>query len=168
MTGALSKIPRIFSIHYRVFRVIVFFIVLLWCAGFSMNALFPHNGAIIFYPVLKHAYSGVCHQIAYKTFEVNNLHFLVCARCTGIYFGALLSLLCLIFLTRNLGFPLKYFFISGIPMILDVICYTTGVYNYSKWIAFSTGILFGSTAIVYILFSIENFLFKELTEKNEF
>ncbi len=168
MTEALRQIPRLFSVHFRMFRIIVFTFLLLWCAGFSINAFFPDNSIIVFYPFLKQVYSGVCHQIDYKTFEINNLHLLVCARCSGIYLGTLLSVAGLIFFVKRINSPLRYFFISGIPMALDVILYSTGVYHYSRLLAFSTGILFGSVAIVYILASIENFLFKDLNEINEF
>jgi len=168
MTGALRQIPKVFSVHFRLFRIIVFTFLLLWCAGFSFNAFFPGNSTIIFYPFLKQVYSGVCHQIDYKTFEINNLHLLVCARCSGIYLGALFSVGGLIIFVKKINIPLKYFFISCFPMAFDVILYAAGVYHYTKWLAFSTGILFGSVAIVYILASIENFLFKELNEINEF
>lgn len=155
-------------LNFRAVRIFAFIIILFWCAGFSLNALFPHNGAITLYPILKQVYSGVCHQTDYKTFEINNLHFLVCARCTGIYTGALIGSFVLIFLRPRLRPALKYFFISSFPMIIDVIGYHAGIYKYSKWAALSTGLLFGSAAIVYILASIEKILFKEPNENNEF
>lgn len=159
--------PRFRFSNFRAVRIFIFIVVLFWCAGFSLNALFPHNGTIILYPVLKQVYSGVCHQTDYKTFALNNLHFLVCARCTGIYAGALIGSFVLIFLRGNLNPGLKYFFISSVPMIIDVIGYHAGFYEYSKWVALATGLLFGSAAIVYILASIEKILFKEPNVTNE-
>ena len=35
-------------------------------------------------------------------------------------------------------------------MFVDVILYSTGIYTYSKTIAFSTGILLGSVGFLYI------------------
>jgi len=41
-------------------------------------------------------------------------------------------------------------------MIIDVTATTTGIYPYSKFIALSTGLFFGSAVFVYILAVIEN------------
>lgn len=167
MTEALIK-PRVtLLLSRKSLRIFILLILILWCTGFSINLFFPDNGILVLYPLLKQVYAGVCHQVGYKSFEVNNLHLLVCARCSGIYFGALLSILGLIFIPVRINHPIKYLFLSALPMFIDIIFYSSGIYIYSKWIAFVTGILFGSVAIVYILVSIENILFKESKEKNE-
>jgi hypothetical protein len=49
---------------------------------------------------------------------------------------------------------LLYF--SAIPMLIDVLSTTTGIYSYSKIIALLTGIFFGSATFAYILAAIEN------------
>ena len=145
----------------RTIRLTLFLLLLVWCFGFSFNSLFPYNRIIIFYPLLKQVYSNVCHQISYKCFELNGIHFLVCARCTGIYTGALLSSLLFLFSSKGISLKINYLFIAAVPMVLDVFLYSTGVYSYSKDIFFVTGLLPGFFAFVFILISIENYLLKD-------
>ena len=52
-------------------------------------------------------------------------------------------------------------------MLLDVIFYSSGIYQYNKYIASLTGILFGSGIFIYILSAIEYLLFTEQKNKNE-
>ena len=86
-------------------------------------------------------FSTVCHQESYKLIQFDGHHSLVCARCAGIYIGALaISLV-------NLGFTLriknleKIFLISGFLVFSDVVCYSMGIYSYSRLIAFSVGLI---------------------------
>lgn len=143
-------------------RFIVFCSILLWCIGFSIFSFSPDSLFRIFYPLLKQVYSFVCHQVDYKTFKVNDIHFLVCARCTGIYFGALIASLILIFYNINSDLSSKFLFFAAAPMILDIIFYSTGIYDYSASISFSTGVIFGSTSIVYILIVLQKYFFRQL------
>ena len=46
--------------------------------------------------------------------------------------------------------------IAAIPMIIDVISTSTGIYSYHKVFALLTGIFFGSAVFAYILAVIEN------------
>lgn len=144
-------------------RILIFSLILFWCLGFSITSFFPDNIFIVFYPFLKHVYSFVCHQVDYKTFRVNDIHFLVCVRCTGIYSGALMASLVFIFYNVNLDLNSKFLFFAAVPMILDIIFYSIRFYDYSAPIAFSTGIIFGSTAIVYILIVLQKYFFIDVT-----
>jgi uncharacterized membrane protein len=145
----------------------VFFIILLWCAGFSSIQLFPGNNILsAFFPFIKYNYSLVCHQQEAKSFLVNGIHFFVCARCTGIYTGALVFSFIFIFLKISPVIRLKAALISCIPAIADIILYNFGAYNYSKITAFVTGLFPGSVLFIYILCSFENF-FEELKFINE-
>ena len=144
-------------------RILIFSLILFWCLGFSITSFFPDSIFMVFYPFLKHIYSFLCHQVDYKTIRVNDIHFLVCARCTGIYFGTLMTSLIFIFYYTNSDISSKFLFFAAAPMILDIIFYSTGIYDYSAAISFSTGIIFGSTAIVYILIVLQKYFFKNLT-----
>jgi len=44
-----------------------------------------------------------------------------------------------------------------IPMAADVLFYSSGLYFYSKWIAFATGLILGSVSILYIFAGIEDY-----------
>jgi len=142
-------------------RIIIFLFLAMWCLGFTYASLFPKSNMVVLYPLLKQFYSTVCHQIAYKSIEINGIHFLVCARCSGIYFGGLLSSIIFLFAFRNIPLKVNYIFVAAIPMLIDIILYSTGIYNYSKIIALGTGLFFGFVVVSFILLSIENILLKE-------
>ena len=149
-------------------RVIAFILLAIWCFGFSSASLFPKSIAIILYPLLKQFYSNVCHQIGYKCIEMNGINFLVCARCSGIYFGGLLSSTVFLLTTKSYQLDVNFIFLAALPMAIDVILYSLGVYHYSKITALTTGFFFGFITVSFILSSIEKFLFnKEITGTNE-
>ncbi len=138
-------------------RAIFFLALIIWCSGFSILVLFPNSKfTYILLPFLKRDYGTVCHQIDAKTFYINGNRLLVCARCTGIYLGALVTSFISLFIITKFNIPIKYFIIALIPMVIDVVFSSIGLYHYSKILAFSTGILFGSIVFMYILHSIEN------------
>lgn len=131
-----------------------------WVAGTLIMLFLPYSTvAAIIYPWLNLCYSFVCHQNPAKTMSFDGLHLLVCSRCFGIYAGALFSsaVSLLIPVTRR-SFPFKYFYLALIPMLMDIALYSLHVYNYSKIIAFFTGLLLGSTGFFYILNGIEEFI----------
>jgi len=129
----------------------------MWCFGFLSGSLMPDSlYALIASPFLKKMYGAVCHQHIEKTFLFNGHYFLVCARCTGIYFGALLISFISIFSFRRLPDRMNLLYICAAPMLIDVAATTTGIYHYSKITALITGIFFGSAVFAYILASIEN------------
>ena len=63
--------------------------------------------------------------------------------------GLLSSSIFLIISTLNLKSG-KLMLIASIPMLIDVVLYSSGLYYYSINIAFITGLLFGSVGIAYI------------------
>ena len=138
-------------------RLVLFFMLIVWCFGFSFESLFPNSSlAAISYPLLKHAYGEVCHQVPSKTFVIENHKLLVCARCTGIYLGALVLSFLSLFIFKKLNFGIKLLYISLVPILIDVIFSSLSIYKYSKLIAFGTGIFFGSIVFIYILTTLEN------------
>ena len=148
------------SVTRRIFRFTFFFFLILWITGFISPCLefeFLHS----FYPFQKLIYSTVCHQNAAKSFICDTVSFLVCARCSGIYFGALFSSLILLLWIQTFNFKTKYLFLLSFPMLLDVILLALNIYNYNKFISSFTGFLFGSAVFAYILGGIENLLFTD-------
>ena len=138
-------------------RSIFFILILLWCIGFSFNAIFPGSTfGIVTFPILKRIYGTVCHQRIEKTFFLDGSRLLVCARCTGIYTGALIFSLLSIFFFKRLSFGIKLLYAAMLPIFLDVVFTTLGIYPYTKIIAFITGLFFGSVVFLYILAAIEN------------
>ncbi len=141
------------------FRFSIFIIALFWFLGLispCLNNNFLHS----IYPFLKLGYSTVCHQSEAKSFTCGNNVFLVCVRCTGIYFSVLVTSFLTLFINIRIKIKTKYLIILSIPMLADVIFYSIGLYSYNKIIAGLTGVLFGSTVFLYILSAIENSLYK--------
>jgi len=132
-------------------RITLFLLITIWIFGIFIEFFIPlQNNLAYLYPFLEGIYSSVCHQQPEKLIEINGHHTLVCARCTGIYLGGLLSsFIFLIISTLNLKNG-KLILVASIPMLIDVVLYSSGLYDYSINIAFITGLLFGSVGIAYI------------------
>jgi uncharacterized membrane protein len=132
-------------------RLLIFTIIFLWTLAFLIELLIPYFEELsYFYPFAKSLFATVCHQQPEKLLTFNHTHSLVCSRCAGIYFGGLLSSFVLIFVRITNIKNGQIIILAAIPMVIDVILYSIGLYNYSKTIALITGILFGSVGIIYI------------------
>ena len=110
-------------------------------------------------PFIKYNYTLVCHVQPEKLFTFSEFHTFVCSRCTGIYFGALISSF-VIFLGFNKTIDTKLLLLSSIPMFIDVLLYSLNVNSYSKYIALLSGLLLGSIGFIYIHSSIIELLIK--------
>ncbi len=146
-------------------KLIFFLLILIWIVGTLIEFLIPHFEILtILYPSFRFLYSHVCHQQLEKTISIDGHGFLVCSRCFGIYFGSLISSFILLFLPVIRIHKISYLVIGALPMFIDVILYSIGIYSYSKQIAFFSGFLFGMVGIVYIYNGIQILLKK--TEQN--
>lgn len=144
------------------YKFILFFIILIWYVGIFFEFTTKINQQLlVLLPFIKKSYSLICHQEHYKLIEINGVKSLVCSRCVGIYFGSLIVSFIYIFKKKLQEPKLKYFLLSTIPLLLDVILTTVKFYNYSKILAFSTGFLFGSYTFLYFYKGLINF-FDEL------
>ena len=91
---------------------------------------------------------------------------LVCSRCAGIYTGALIAGLLSLLVTLP-EINKKILILSTIPLAMDVFFIFTGVYTYSRSIAFSTGLAFGSIIYLLIISELENLFSKKTLVGNE-
>lgn len=149
--------------NQKIFRLFVFLLVLIWCIGIIWEIIvyfFP--SAFVLLPFLKYNYSLVCHTDPEKLYSIGNFTTMTCSRCTGIYFGALISSI-IILLGIIKKVDLKILLLSSIPMFVDVILYSIGIYNYSHFVALLTGLLLGSVGIIYI----QNTIIELFTNKKE-
>ncbi len=145
-----NKLKKLLSSKNAI-RVSLFVLLLIWCTGFSLRVLFPASLFVkIFGPFIKKIYGEVCHQIKYKTFSISGHYFFVCARCTGIYTGALFTSFITIFINKKIKIKNTVLYVSVMPLMADVLGSTLKIYNYSKDIAFATGLFFGSVVFFYI------------------
>jgi len=100
------------------------------------------------------AFSFVCHQIPDRSFHLAGYKFAVCSRCTGIYSGLALATLSYP-LVRSLKQPvtpnLIWLFVAVAPLAIDWSLGYFSVWQNNHVSRFSTGALFGATAVFYIL-----------------
>ena len=100
------------------------------------------------------AFSFVCHQIPDRSFHLAGYKFAVCARCTGIYSGLALATLSYP-LVRTLRQPvtpnLIWLFVAVAPLAIDWSLGYFSVWQNNHVSRFSSGALFGATAVFYIL-----------------
>ena len=113
-------------------------------------------GKLVITKILNNAYSLVCHQTGSDLLHLANNHLLVCTRCAGLYFGALLFIILLIAKPFKVKWGLKPFFFFSAPLIVDAIAIRMGIYNYSAAFTFVTGFVCGAIIIIYIINTIEN------------
>lgn len=141
------------------FRILIFILLLIWNLGiFSQYFITLNKNFLLVYPFVKKSYSLVCHQQESKLIYVGTVSSEVCARCSGIYLGALTFSLFSVFV-RTKKYPSnRFLFISTLPMFIDVFLYSIGIYQYSKTIAFVTGFLFGSVGFSYFYGSVNDLL----------
>jgi len=141
------------------FRFIIFISILTWCSGFTFNVITNGSGISTAYtPVFNLFYDNVCHQDKDKLISINGFHFLVCARCSGIYFGALISSAFLFLSLNKTKVPLKILSIALIILFADVILNNFLLSSYNKISAFTTGLFFGSVCFLIVIHQLENHL----------
>ena len=144
----------------------LFILVLLWFTGIILPFIAIHfNGVLHITAFTKILYSPVCHQDADKFFCFNSICTAVCARCFGIYGGALLTSVFVLAVNIKKCVHIKFLFFSAVPLLLDVLLTNAGFYSYSKPAAALTGFIFGSAAFYYFCYGIK-LLIKEREEKS--
>ncbi len=141
------------------YRAILFLVILIWFTGIFTEWFIKYDEhLLIALPFLKKSYSLVCHQQPAKLILFDGGETLTCARCTGIYAGALISAFVFLF-SSKLKLPgIKFLFIPVIFMLADIFLYSVHIYSYSKNIAFITGLLLGSAGFFYLYAGLKNLI----------
>jgi len=139
--------------------------LIIWIIGFLQPSLLSQNNSLTNY-LMARTYSRVCHQESSKCILIGSESMLVCARCAGIYFGALITGLLFLF-NRIPELKIKLLVIASIPLLLDVCLIFLGFYKYSQTLAFITGLAFGSIVYLFLLSEIENILLNKSIKRNE-
>jgi uncharacterized membrane protein len=148
----------IFKPDSKIFLVRIFILLLLasWMVGFLLPLIISIENPFINY-VLKRFYSTVCHQEGFKCISIGQATMLVCARCAGIYFGAFITSISSLFIIVPF-ISKKLLMISILPLMMDVFLTTSGVYTYSQFLSFVTGIIFGMVIYLFTILELEKFI----------
>ncbi|MDR2035601.1 MAG: DUF2085 domain-containing protein [Coriobacteriales bacterium] len=104
----------------------------------------------IFQQVLHFLGHGFCHQFAERSFEAGGLQFCVCARCTGLYLGFIITLIVLLVAARSplhksmpAALPPQWAIIPGIllmlPLLFDGVSSYAGLRETTNLIRYLTG-----------------------------
>lgn len=132
-------------------RFSLFILNSIWLTGIFVMFFIPFSDIFtLIYPVFNLLSSRVCHQLPEKLIYFNELHTLVCARCTGIYTGSFLASAYMLISAGKPNIKFNLLLISAIPLLADVLLYSAGIYNYFHPAAFFTGVLFGTICFFYI------------------
>lgn len=152
--------PKIILMRFLLLSFLSF-----WILGFLLPAISSANNLMTNF-LLSKIYSTVCHQESAKCISIGSTSMLVCARCAGIYAGALIAGL-LSLLTNRPSISRRVLIFSSIPLAIDVFLTFTGVYKYSQSLAFTTGLAFGGIVYLLILSELENLFFNKPFKGNE-
>jgi len=102
---------------------------------------------------------GFCHQYPERSFEVGGLHFCVCARCTGIYLGFILTLVVLLIIftrVRNKPTTLPPMWVVvvcimlALPMVIDGVSSYLGLRETNNLLRYFSGYLTGTSLAVLV------------------
>lgn len=141
------------------YRLFIFFMLLLWCAGiFTAWFVNLNNHLLTLLPFLHKTYSLVCHQEKAKLILIGAAETLTCARCTGIYLGLFFVSLVFLFYVPKVHLKIEYLFAAAAPMLVDVACSSLNIYQYTKPSAFITGFLLGSAGFLYLCNGLNNLI----------
>lgn len=147
--------------HVLLIRFIFLSLLTSWVTGFLLPVVSTIDNPLTNFLITK-IYSTVCHQESIKCISIDNISMLVCARCAGIYFGALIAAISSLFILQSIIND-RLLLISILPLLTDVLLVSLGIYSYSKFISFSTGIVFGSIIYLFILAEIEKLILKQIS-----
>lgn len=95
-----------------------------------------------------------CHQIPERSFHFDGHAFAVCARCFGIYAGALVGVAVYPLvrsLTRVWAPERRWLLFAAVPATIDFALGFTGLWENTHWSRFSTGALLGAVAAFYLV-----------------
>lgn len=143
-------------------RFVFLSLLTIWITGFLLPLVSAIDNPLTNF-VMTRFYSTVCHQDSTKCISIDNNSTLVCARCAGIYFGALIAAISSIIIFHPLTSK-KLLLISIIPLLIDVLLVSLGIYSYSKIISFITGMVFGSIIYLFILTEIEKLILEQISD----
>lgn len=96
----------------------------------------------------------LCHQLPERSFFIAGQKFAVCSRCTGLYFGFVLTLAVypLLKSLRRTDLPSrKWLIAAAIPLLIDFSLTFFGIWENTPESRFLTGMLLGSVMVFYVM-----------------
>jgi uncharacterized membrane protein len=135
-----------------------------WVAALSVAALLV--GVIVAAPLLRargayfvseaiyRGFHAACHQMPERSFHLWGFPLAVCARCFGLYAGALAGLLVYPLargLTRTDAPPRAWLLLAALPTSVDFALGMLGLWENTHWSRFLTALLLGGASAFYVM-----------------
>ena len=120
---------------------------------------------------------AVCHRIASHSFFMDERQFPLCARCTGMYLGALLGLVYSFRKGRQAGFPPRRilavlgifvlgFGVDGVNSYLNLLRDIPFLYTSTNWLRLLTGTMFGIGVGIYLASAFKQAVWREFESRS--
>ncbi|MDQ5835666.1 MAG: DUF2085 domain-containing protein [Acidobacteriota bacterium] len=112
------------------------------------------RGSLLLSQVFYEFFRPACHQMPERSFYVAGYPLAVCARCTGLYVGALAGVALyplLRRLTRTDTPPRVWLILAAVPTTVDFALGFFRVWENTHWSRFSTALLLGAVSAFYIV-----------------
>ena len=138
----------------RTWWLILTFGVLLFVSLIIAAPLLAASGHTASATNIYHAFGFLCHQRPERSFFIDGHKLAVCSRCTGLYFGATLTLLAypLLRSLRVAHAPhRRWLILAAIPLFIDFFVTFVGVWENTHTTRFLTGFLLGSVTVFYVM-----------------
>lgn len=141
---------KIFQIFYFLFSIFFWFFLILIAPYLTyLGGVYESISYFIYY-----LFSFICHQQPSRSFFLFEYKFAVCARCTGIYLGALIAVI-IYSLFKEIDetkTPSKWpLIISLIPIGIDGLGQLIGLWESNNFLRLITGFIFGFVVLFYLL-----------------
>ena len=124
------------------------------CLLILMPVILKLNGYIMLSNSVYIVFARVCHQINERSLIIFGSKLAVCARCTGVYIGLMISTLAYPIIKRidDDHIPQnKILLLATLPIAIDGLTQLFGVRNSINILRVSTGLLFGSVIPFYLI-----------------
>ncbi len=145
----LNAANRVWVVYLTVLSL-----TLLWLLALVAAPWLMCHGDELVATLLYRSFALVCHQRGARAFHWCGWPLAVCARCSGIYAGALLGLL-LYPCWQRLATPVlparRYLALAVTPLLLDWALGVLGIIDGHAVIRMATGLLAGGVAVFYLL-----------------
>lgn len=149
-----------------------------WLAwGATLSVAGALVGLIVAAPILRAAgdvaaaraiytgFSAACHQIAARSFQLDGFQLAVCARCFGLYVGALAGVAAYPLVrpvTRRDAPDRRWLILAAIPTSVDFALGYFGVLENTHWSRFLTALLLGVVSAFYLVPGLVDFTLTSL------
>ena len=112
------------------------------------------RGALFASQMIYQFFHVACHQMPERSFHVGGHAFAVCARCFGIYAGALLGVVVYPLVrpvVRTWAPERRWLLLAAVPTTVDFALGVSGVWENTHWSRFATGLVLGVAVAFYIV-----------------